>query len=197
MKIYTTLFFLFVALQSFLGQIVVNPWPISPPHLRPERRVIASAGREAKNNSTVFSNSYFMTYTIGETVIYGGTASTNRISNGFIQPAGITPTSPPSPPSPSGLIQADQAFTIYPNPTSDAFIVEAPEEQTDPVRVQLIDANGKLLKEEQISTLKHRMELPEGSAPGTYFVNFYRLDGTFLQQSKLVKMNAAHSNQAY
>jgi hypothetical protein len=41
------------------------------------------------------------------------------------------------------------------------------------------------------------MELPEGSAPGTYFVNFYRLDGTFLQQSKLVKMNAAHSNQAY
>jgi len=194
MKISTAFFCLALPVGTLFGQIVVNPWPISPPHVTPERKVVASAGREAKNSSTVFSNSYFMTYTIGEPVIYGGTASTKRISNGFIQPAGIPPTSPPPP---SGLIQVEQAFSIYPNPTSDAFIVEAPEEQVDPVRVQLIDANGKLLREEEITTLKHRMELPEGSAPGTYYLNFYSLDGTFLQQSKLVKMNAPHSNVAY
>ena len=95
------------------------------------------------------------------------------------------------------MAQVDLPFTIYPNPTSDVFIVEAPEEQNEAVRVQLIDANGKLLREEEFTTLKHRMELPEGSVPGTYYLNFYRPDGTFLQQSKLVKMNAPNSNVAY
>jgi hypothetical protein len=159
-----------------------------------ERKVIASAGREAKNNPTYYSEIRYMTYTIGEPLIWGGTASTNRINNGFIQPDGTASTSQPSVTS---MTQVDQPFTIYPNPTSDVFIVEATEEQNEAVRVQLIDANGKLLREEEFTKLKHRMELPEGSAPGTYYLNFYRPDGTFLQQSKLVKMNAPHSNVAY
>lgn len=189
-----TMFCLGIIIQPVCAQIVFNPGPFITPPLSFERKVIASAGKEVKNTATLYSNIRYMTYTIGEPVIWGGTASTNRINNGFIQPDGTVPSTQPGT---TAMTSADQPFTIYPNPTTDVFIVEAPEEQVDPVRIQLIDANGKLLKEEEITNLKHRMELPEGSAPGTYYLNFYRLDGTFLQQSKLVKMNAPHSNIAY
>jgi len=190
MKMRATIFCVGMAIQPLCAQVIVPQIQLP----RFERKVIASAGKEAKNNPAFYSDIRYMTYTIGEPVIWGGTASTNRINNGFIQPDGTATTTQPAV---TGMVQVEQPFMIYPNPTSDAFIVEAPVEQVDPVRVQLIDANGKLLKEEKIATLKHRMELPEGSAPGTYYLNFYRLDGTFLQQSKLVKMNAPHSNITY
>jgi hypothetical protein len=194
MKKYICIFCFGLLVQSLEAQIVFTPGPLLPPPLKFERKVIASAGREAKNTTTFYSAIRYMTYTIGEPVIWGGTAATSRINNGFIQPDGTAPTSQPGV---TGMAQVDLPFTIYPNPTSDVFIVEAPEEQNEAVRVQLIDANGKLLREEEFTTLKHRMELPEGSVPGTYYLNFYRPDGTFLQQSKLVKMNAPNSNVAY
>lgn len=191
-KLVFQVFFSLTTLNSFAQTF--NPGPISNITLSFERKVIASAGREAKNNTTLYSNIRYMTYTIGETVIHGGTAGTNRISNGFIQPDGIAPTSQPGT---TAIEEVERPFAVYPNPFTDVFIIEAPQEQTESVRIQLIDANGKLLKEEEFSSLKHRVELPEGTAPGTYYVNFYTSDGTFLQQSKLVKMNAPQTNVAY
>jgi hypothetical protein len=59
-----------------------------------DRKVFASAGKDANNGLTGLSQR-FMTYTIGEPIIYKGSNSTYSFSNGFIQPIGITPTAPP------------------------------------------------------------------------------------------------------
>jgi hypothetical protein len=156
-----------------------------------ERKVIASAGQELKNNAVLFSAVRFMTYTIGEPLIFGGTASSNRINNGFIQPAGISAVGQPAV---SSLAEVNNPFVVYPNPSADCFMVEAPEESNERVHLQLIDQNGKLILEADFSSLKYKLELPEGAAPGTYFLNFYHENGTFIQQSKLVKVNGSPTN---
>jgi hypothetical protein len=156
-----------------------------------ERKVIASAGQELKNNAVLFSSVRFMTYTIGEPLIFGGTATSNRINNGFIQPAGISAVGQPAV---SSLAEVNNPFVVYPNPSADCFMVEAPEESNERVHLQLIDQNGKLILEVDFSSLKYKLELPEGAAPGTYFLNFYHENGTFIQQSKLVKVNGSPTN---
>lgn len=156
-----------------------------------ERKVFASAGQESKNNAVIFSAVRYMTYTIGEPLIFGGTASSNRINNGFIQPAGISAVGQPAV---TIIAEVNNPFVVYPNPSADCFMVEAPEEINERVHLQLIDQNGKLILEADFSSLKYKLELPEGAAPGTYFLNFYHENGTFIQQSKLVKVNGSPTN---
>jgi hypothetical protein len=156
-----------------------------------ERKVYASAGKELKNNPLLFSSVRYMTFTIGEPLIFGGTTSSSRITNGFIQPDG---TSAVSPPAVSALAEANNPFVVYPNPSADFFIVEAPEESIERVHLQLIDLNGKLILETDFSSLKYKLELPEGTAPGTYFLNFYHENGIFIQQAKLVKVHGTATN---
>ena len=156
-----------------------------------ERNVIASAGKELKNNPLLFSAVRYMTFTIGEPLIFGGTASSNRINNGFIQPGG---TAPSVLPASSGISEVNNPFLVYPNPSADCFIVEAPEESIERVHLQLIDQNGKLILETNFSSLKYKLDLPEGAATGTYFLNFYHENGTFIQQAKLVKVHGTATN---
>ena len=156
-----------------------------------ERKVFASAGQESKNNAVLFSAVRYMTCTIGEPLIFGGTASSNRINNGFIQPAGISAVGQPAV---TTIAEVNNPFVVYPNPSADCFMVEAPEEINERVHLQLIDQNGKLILETDFSSLKYKLELPEGAAPGTYFLNFYHENGTFIQQSKLVKVNGSPTN---
>jgi len=145
-----------------------------------ERNVIASAGKELKNNPLLFSAVRYMTFTIGE-----------PINNGFIQPGG---TAPSGLPASSGISEVNNPFLVYPNPSADCFIVEAPEESIERVHLQLIDQNGKLILETNFSSLKYKLDLPEGAATGTYFLNFYHEDGTFIQQAKLVKVHGTATN---
>ena len=156
-----------------------------------ERKVFASAGQESKNNAVLFSAVRYMTYTIGEPLIFGGTASSNRINNGFIQPAGISAVGQPAV---TTIAVVNNPFVVYPNPSADCFMVEAPEEINERVHLQLIDQNGKLILEADFSSLMYNLELPEGAAPGAYFLNFYQENGTFIQQSKLVKVNGSPTN---
>ena len=156
-----------------------------------ERKVFASAGQESKNNAVLFSAVRYMTYTIGEPLIFGGTASSNRINNGFIQPAGISAVGQPAV---TTIAEVNNPFVVYPNPSADCFMVEAPEEINERVHLQLIDQNGKLILETHFSSLKYKLDLPEGAATGTYFLNFYHENGTFIQQAKLVKVHGTATN---
>jgi hypothetical protein len=150
-----------------------------------DRKVIASAGRDISNGLTGLSQ-YLMTYTIGEPLIYGGSTTTNQISNGFIQPIGITAVAPPSP---SGLILQSGDIVVYPNPFGTFLMVNGPAENEEEIKVQLIDQQGKLILDEQVFPKHHKLEIPESCSPGVYFLNLYSLQGQFIQQSKLIKMN--------
>ncbi|MBM3164659.1 MAG: T9SS type A sorting domain-containing protein [Bacteroidetes bacterium] len=148
------------------------------------RMVFASAGRVAKPASGLnFINNKVMTYTIGEPIIHGGLVGTRYIHNGFEQPDKIVAVSP-------GVVlleKPNSPFKIYPNPANDYSIVEGPEEQQDPVRLQLIDMNAKLIAEYTMESTRLQIDFENTLAPGTYFLNFYSNEGQFIQQNKLIK----------
>jgi hypothetical protein len=100
-----------------------------------DRRVIASAGRDANNGLTGLSQR-FITYTIGEPIIYRGSNSTRQLNNGFIQPIGITPTAPPAS---SGMVLANGDIAVYPNPFGTFITVNTNTEVEEEISVQLID----------------------------------------------------------
>ena len=150
-----------------------------------DRKIFASAGKDANNGLTGLSQR-FMTYTIGEPIIYKGANATYSFSNGFIQPIGITPTAPPAS---SGMVLANGDIAVYPNPFGTFVTLNTNSDVEDEISVQLIDINGKLILNEQIVPKQHRLEIPSHCAPGTYLLNCYTLSGQFIQQTRLIKMD--------
>ncbi|MFM7594731.1 MAG: T9SS type A sorting domain-containing protein [Flavobacteriales bacterium] len=153
-----------------------------------KRRVIASAGRIAKNiTPTMFGTNYIMSYTLGEPFIYVNTpiGYTNvRMCNGFQQPNALIPVGPGT----SAMLPSNPVFNIYPNPFDSYSIIEAPKEyEEQELKLQLIDANGKLVYDEIMKGGRHKADYSTGLAPGTYFLNIYQLTGEFIHQVKLIK----------
>jgi hypothetical protein len=153
------------------------------------RRVIASAGRLAKKLPPyIFGQpNYSMSYTLGEPFIYVNTPlgySATRMCNGFQQPNYLTPAGP-------GVVvqmPTQPVFKIYPNPFDAYSIIEAPQEYADQeLKLQLIDANGKLVYDEIMQGARHKADYSTGLAPGTYFLNIYQITGEFIHQVKLIK----------
>lgn len=148
------------------------------------RMVFASAGMVA-NPATGLTlvNNKVMTYTIGEPVIHGGLVGTKYIHNGFEQPDVLVPVG-------GGVVMLQKPntpFKIYPNPATVYSIVEGPEEQKDPVRLQLMDMNAKLIAEYTMESTRLQIDFENTLTPGTYFLNFYTNEGQFIQQNKLIK----------
>lgn len=156
-----------------------------------ERQVYAAAGKETKNQTLLYTQGKYMTYTIGEPVIRGNTVGTRILSNGFIQPIGITFINPPLA---TAITLAPEPYLIYPNPFDGSITIEAPSENQDTVNLQLIDMHGRLVREARMEQARFFMEIPESAAPGNYFLNVYHLNGTFIQQQKMVKMANTYSN---
>jgi len=153
-----------------------------------KRRVMASAGRVAKNlNPPSIGTTYTLSYTLGEPFIYVGTPlgyTTTFMCNGFQQPDALVPIAPGT----SAMLPAKPIFHIYPNPFDAYSIIEAPAAYEDQdLKLQLIDANGKLVHEEHMHGTRHKADYSTGFAPGTYFLNIYYLSGAFIQQVPLIK----------
>ncbi len=153
-----------------------------------KRRVMASAGRIAKNlQPSPFGTNYIMSYTLGEPFIYVNTPlgyASTRVCNGFQQPNALVPVGP------GVVVQMPTlpVFKIYPNPFDAYSIVEAPKEyEEQELKLQLIDANGKLVHDEIMKGARHKADYSTGLAPGTYFLNIYLMSGTLIEQVKLIK----------
>lgn len=155
-----------------------------------DRKVFASAGRDASNGLTGIARR-FMTYTMGEPIIYSGSNSSFTFSNGFIQPIGISPVAPPSP---SGIVLAPGDIAVYPNPFGTYLMINGQEESQEEVSLQLIDMQGKLILQQAIVPHHYKLEIPNHCAPGTYLLNMYTPSGQFIQQNRLIKMNVESNN---
>lgn len=149
-----------------------------------ERRVFASAGKEVSNNVSLISLKRIMTFTIGEPLIYSGSPLGRKINNGFIQPIGITPVSPPST---TAMALNTDTYKVYPNPVTSICTIQCPEEYKNDIRLQMLDQNGKLIKELIITDINFSFELEDYIVPGQYFLNFISIEGNFIQQTKLIK----------
>jgi hypothetical protein len=169
----TFLFFFLVASSSLIAQTNM-----------PDRVVYAAAGRWASPASGFsLTNNKIMVYTIGEPIIYGGLVGTRWIHNGFEQPDKLVPIGP----TVVMLDKPDPVFKVYPNPMTSHSIIEGPQEQEEQITLQLIDANAKLVAEYAMDSPRLQIDFENTLAPGTYFLNFYTLNGQFIQQNKLIK----------
>jgi hypothetical protein len=169
----TFLFFILVAGISLIAQTTM-----------PDRVVYAAAGRWASPASGFsLTNNKIMVYTIGEPIIYGGLVGTRWIHNGFEQPDKLIPIGP----TVVMLDKPDPVFKVYPNPMTSHSIIEGPQEQEEQITLQLIDANAKLIAEYAMDSPRLQIDFENTLAPGTYFLNFYTLNGQFIQQNKLIK----------
>lgn len=148
------------------------------------RMVFASAGQVVNPvTGLTLINNKVMSYTIGEPVIYSGLVGTQYIHNGFEQPDALVPIG-------GGVVmlqKPNSPFKVYPNPATVYSIVEGPEEQKDPVRLQLLDVNAKLIAEYTMESTRLQIDFENTLSPGTYFLNFYTNEGQFIQQNKLIK----------
>jgi hypothetical protein len=152
-----------------------------------DRRVFSTAGRDLKNLSLGLpvTQNHKVTFTMGEPLIGFISLTGKRLSTGFIQPDGIFPIAPPSPVQ----ITLNDPFLITPNPAANSTYIKAPEQWEGKVTVQLMDSHGKLVKSQTMESLLMEFTFDPIIAPGNYFLNFYMEDGSFIQQSKLIKMN--------
>jgi hypothetical protein len=151
-----------------------------------DRRILASAGRFVRNVNTNSTVQNTITYTLGEPLIYGATVGNFRLNNGFIQPDGMVSVSP----NVVLLMKPADSFKLFPNPATSFSTIESSLDTFNTVNIQLIDLNGKLIKEETMTGQHHIVDLESAFiAPGTYYINFYSTEGLFLQQNKLIKSN--------
>jgi len=151
-----------------------------------DRKVVASAGRFVRNVNTNSTVQNTLTYTLGEPLIYGNTVGNYRLNNGFIQPDGLVAVSP----NVVLLMKPTDSFKLFPNPATSFSTIESSLDTLSSVNIQLIDLNGKLIKEETMNGPHHTVDLESlFIAPGTYYINFYNAEGLFLQQNKLIKSN--------
>lgn len=151
-----------------------------------DRKVYASAGRFVRNVNTNSAVQNTITYTLGEPFIYGSSVGNFRINNGFIQPDGLIAVSP----NVVLLMKPTDTFKLFPNPATSFSTIESSFDTLSTVNIQLIDLNGKLIKEETMIGKHHTVDLESTFiAPGTYYINFYNTEGLFLQQNKLIKSN--------
>jgi hypothetical protein len=153
----------------------------------PDRKVYASAGREMKAQGIVpFWQRNKITFTLGEpfTIVQFIPAQNKRLNSGFIQPDGIYIA-----PGVSAIIEVTDPFIIAPNPVSDYAMIKAPSEWEGEVVVHLMDNSGKLIQTQRMKERTLSLDFQQGLTPGMYFLNLYNLDGTLLQQNKIIKTN--------
>ena len=162
-------------------------WWSSQAQQLPDRKVFSTAGKDLKNQAlgVPAAQNYKITYTMGEPIIGLFSLTGKRLTVGFIQPDGIFPISPPSP---TQVILSDP-FQISPNPATNFTYIKAPVNWEGKLIVQLIDYHGKLIKSQTMESMVMEFSIDHIIPPGNYFLNFYKEDGSFLQQSKLIKMN--------
>lgn len=175
-----------LTVQTFLALIMLSFFDVSAQSFS-DRRVFSTAGRDLKNLSigVTAAQNRKITFTMGEPIIGFFSLSGKRLTTGFIQPDGIFPIGPPSPVQ----ITPNDPFQITPNPATNFTFIKAPEQWEGKVIVQLMDSHGKLVKSQTMESLLMEFTFDQIIAPGNYFLNFYKEDGSFLQQSKLIKMN--------
>jgi hypothetical protein len=129
---------------------------------------VVTNGGDAKNSNGSIS------YSIGQSVI----GSTNQNSAGSIQ-IGIQQAINISVILGIENKEIELVYSIYPNPTSSFLTLKYTGIYSDGIKYQLIDLQGKILKEGSILNLENKIEL-DNFNPSTYILNVF-------ESTKLIK----------
>jgi hypothetical protein len=157
----------------YLLFLVIWTCNVSGQSLNPE--IVSSAGETYQGSSMQID------WTLGELSIVTIQNASKQITQGFHQPI-YTITSVNELPQELGEVN------VYPNPTSGIIMIKINLDNTQNVRVQLIDFNGKLIwtKKEngsQIEWVESIKNLPNG----TYFLNLMFNGNKHSQTFKILK----------
>lgn len=81
------------------------------------------------------------------------------------------------------LKEGKQAFSIYPNPTNDLFTIRLNDKVNTPVKLKIIDVNGKIIRQENLLTQSTQFNLT-GLSNGVYLIKIEGDD--FNETSKII-----------
>ncbi|TGE21750.1 T9SS type A sorting domain-containing protein [Hymenobacter aquaticus] len=88
--------------------------------------------------------------------------------------------------TPTRSAQAAAAWSLYPNPATDALTIATELTSAGPIRVQLLDPMGRVVQEQALTTaagpLRHTLDL-RAVAPGLYIVRLLPATGQPLSQA--------------
>ncbi|GAB4493911.1 MAG: hypothetical protein OHK0019_18920 [Saprospiraceae bacterium] len=95
---------------------------------------------------------------------------------------------PPCGSSACDTLPVTETFTVFPNPATEYIVISnAKSEMNSPLTFQLYDALGRLLIEEKMDCLPHRIELADLPSAG-YFYRVFQVGGERLGNGTLVKV---------
>lgn len=77
------------------------------------------------------------------------------------------------------------SLSIFPNPTSDFLILKIQDYLNENLRFQLVDENGKLISNDQITALETQIEM-RALARASYFLNILK-NNEIMQSFKIIK----------
>lgn len=144
-----------------------------------ERQVIASAGNFAS------AGGYSHSYTVGETVVFTGTSSTLKITQGFQQPDQIS----------VGIDEAELGYAVnaFPNPTRGEVILDISAEYPVNLNIDLFNMQGKQFPLPQrlanvSGNHRHSIDLTN-MASGSYFIRITDQEGKTNNSIQIQKVN--------
>jgi hypothetical protein len=80
---------------------------------------------------------------------------------------------------------ANFSYSVYPNPTADNLILEAPNFKTGKITYQLLDLNGNILRSDFISG--NRTEINTGTLPSSVYILQIIQENKQIQSFKIIK----------
>lgn len=144
-----------------------------------ERQVMGSAGSFAAADA--FSHSY----TVGETVIFTGTSSTLKVTQGFQQPDQMS----------VGIEETELAYAVnaFPNPTRGEVVLDISSEYPLNLNIDLFNMQGKQfpLPQRQVNVngaLQHSIDMSR-MASGSYFIRITDEEGKTNNSIQIQKVN--------
>ena len=85
---------------------------------------------------------------------------------------------------------SESEINIYPNPASDFIHIDFTVLNTDRIQISLIDANGKLVKQDAFTANEgenHKQINVQSISQGMYQIVLRKEDGTLIQRKRFVK----------
>ncbi len=120
-----------------------------------------------------------LSWTLGETIIETGIAGSNSLTEGFQQPSTASVMA-------VNNMEANDEITAYPNPAVDIVFIKG--NSTEPLKLDIIDINGRILSEQELQNNNDREVNMTNYTNGTYFFKVYQLDGQLVNTIKIEKV---------
>ncbi|OJV38872.1 MAG: hypothetical protein BGO29_10685 [Bacteroidales bacterium 36-12] len=144
---------------------------VFPTALQAQQSTVASGGDASGSGG-------FVSFSIGQVVYYTDSGTTGTVAQGIQHAYEIFTVGVQD-------VKFNFLLSVFPNPTTERLILQAENYDTEKLRYQLFDMQGKLLKSELISTNRTEINM-SGLTSGNYLL-IISTENKSIKQFKIIK----------